>query len=148
MLRRILPMLAWGGFAFSLIVHLTTWFGQSPLESAACVWALALGVALFLLPLAITQRVRIGGEMHNPYLTALMPDWIEQVIWVIWVYALVTSLFSLYLIMTGAEDMRDTYALRCYTAVAMFFYLTPALPFWYRRSKMKQEDIERELGRR
>lgn len=148
MLRWLLPVLAWGGFAVSLLIHITTWTGASLFESTPVVWGVVLGVSLFLIPLAITRRVRIGAEMQNPYLTRLMPDWMETVIAVVWVYAFVTSLLSLYLIRYGAADMDDTYALRCYTAVAMFFFLTPALPFWYRRDKMKREDINRELGRR
>jgi hypothetical protein len=144
-MRRLLPILAWGGAGLSLLIHLTTWLSVSVFESAPVVWGLLLGVAVFLLPLALTRRVRIGAEMQNPYLTTLMPDWMERLIAVVWVYAFVIGLLSLILIQSGAEEMRDTYALRCYTAVAMFFFLTPALPFWYRRDKMKREDIAREL---
>jgi hypothetical protein len=124
-----------------------TWVGVRAFECAPVVWGLLLGVAMFLLPLALTRRVRIGAEMQNPYLTTLMPDWMETLIAVVWAYAFVIGLMSLVLIQFGAENMRDTYALRCYTAAAMFFFLTPALPFWYRRDKMKREDIARELRR-
>jgi hypothetical protein len=156
MARRIIAIIAFAGFASSLFVHLATFFGIDAGGRVPCVW----GLHVLLFPLAflmIYSAPPRGFKSRASWddLAASMPRWAKKAVGIFFAYALIN--FIIFLFLAGGDvpivqdgkyilkrhgkiiqeltkekyTWQNAYILRGFSGHWMFFYLVPALYFWY-----------------
>ncbi len=158
-MRRTFSIIAFTGFFISLIIHLTTFFGIDPAKHIPLVWGLHVGIFVVFIPMVLFQ----GSTKRKDYWSRFfgtMPRWTRYTVKAFSVYAIMNFALFFFLSRGGTPDVRDgkyvlhnhgnvireltqdeyewqnAYIVRGFSGHWMFFYLMPALFFWYRKSEL------------
>jgi hypothetical protein len=167
-LRQYFSLLAFVGFAVSLIIHLLTFLGLNLNERVPWIWILHLGIFIVFVPMLIAPLNWERKHWWRNFL-APMPKWVHYIAYGFFAYGIINFLIFISLSMEGSPDIRDgKYVLRSdgrvedqrvireiskeeydlrndrivrgFSGHWMIFYLIPALYFWFPRSEIKEDD--------
>jgi hypothetical protein len=92
------------GLVLSLYVHLLSYFGVPVVQRAPSLWLLHLGIFVVILPFAL---VKVGGSKQERKVSFWLrlfkehPPWVLNLVYVLFLYAIINFLVGLYLTSGG-----------------------------------------------